>query len=501
MAEPYAPVRAKQFPRVAQLETAEERYWSKLKFPTVHKDSSAAVTCIDFSPTAPYNYAVTAGQKITIYDSQTHQPKKNLTRFKATATSGRYRHDGKLIVAGDHSGLIQVIDVNGKATLRRFEEHKKAVHAVSFASQQDNRVVSGGDDATVRLWDVSMETAITTFTGHDDYVRACRPCPSSNLIVSGSYDHSAKVWDPNSPQAVFEVNHGSPIEAVAVFHNGTAFATAGENVIKIWDLVAGGKLLNTVSNHQKTITDLQFDQSGRHLFSAGLDRLLKVYSVNTWQVLHSYKYANPLLCLAVAHGDQHLAAGMTTGLADVRSRANADIKSRPAPVQRARRPGKPGTYRFLIRGQNTKPSAKDVLVAAPKRKKLRKHDQLLKKFRYGQALDAVLDGAHRHAMVASVLQELVERDGLRTALSGRDDVTLQPILRFCLKTLGQPRYTKLIVMVTELLLDIYSGSLGLSPVVDELFQRLAGRLNEEVLLQKEMCGLLGNLELLLSAAA
>ena len=93
-------------------------------------------------------------------------------------------------------------------------------------------------------------------------------------------------------------------------------------------------------------------------------------------------------------------------------------------------------------------------------------------------------------MVASLLQELVERDGLRTALSGRDDVTLQPILAFSLRNIAQPRYTRLLTMVTEVLLDVYSASLGLSPVVDDMFARLANKVKQEVMLQKDMCTLL-----------
>lgn len=48
-------------------------------------------------------------------------------------------------------------------------------------------------------------------------------------------------------------NHEGPIESVAFFRSGTALVTAGENYVKVWDIVAG-KLLSTISNHQKTIT-------------------------------------------------------------------------------------------------------------------------------------------------------------------------------------------------------------------------------------------------------
>lgn len=43
-------------------------------------------------------------------------------------------------------------------------------------------------------------------------------------------------------------------------------------MIKVWDILAGGRLLAGFSNHQKTITSLCFDGSYGRLLSAGLDR-------------------------------------------------------------------------------------------------------------------------------------------------------------------------------------------------------------------------------------
>lgn len=51
----------------------------------------------------------------------------------------------------------------------------------------------------------------------------------------------------------------------------------GSNVVKVWDVLAGGRLLASFSNHQKTITSLCFDGSYRRLLSAGLDRHVMSY--------------------------------------------------------------------------------------------------------------------------------------------------------------------------------------------------------------------------------
>ena len=52
--------------------------------------------------------------------------------------------------------------------------------------------------------------------------------------------------------------------------------TAGGNEIKVWDVLGGGKLLHTFSNHQKNVTGLAFDGTGSRLLSCGLDGHVKV---------------------------------------------------------------------------------------------------------------------------------------------------------------------------------------------------------------------------------
>lgn len=84
----------------------------------------ASVTSINFSPVSPYDFAVTSSTRVQVYSSKTHQPKKTISRFKDIAYSGSFRQDGKLIVAGDATGLIQMFDVGYRAILRSFKGHE-----------------------------------------------------------------------------------------------------------------------------------------------------------------------------------------------------------------------------------------------------------------------------------------------------------------------------------------------------------------------------------------
>lgn len=96
---------------------------------------------------------------------------------------------------------------------------------------------------------------------------------SSDLVVSGSYDHKLIVWDLRTGSTVCECDHGHPVETLLMFPSGGTGVTAGGNVVRVWDLLrGGGRTLVSFSNHQKTVTALTFDGSCGRLLSAGLDR-------------------------------------------------------------------------------------------------------------------------------------------------------------------------------------------------------------------------------------
>jgi U3 small nucleolar RNA-associated protein 15 len=44
----------------------------------------------------------------------------------------------------------------------------------------------------------------------------------------------------------------------------------------------------------------------------------------------------------------------------------------------------------------------------------------------------------------ALIQELIHRDGLRSALSGRDDVLLEPVLRLLLKHVTDSRFGEMV---------------------------------------------------------
>lgn len=89
-----------------------------------------------------------------------------------------------------------MFDASSRGLLRQMKGHRRPVHVVEFAASKMH-LLSGSDDATLRLWDVGSGLQVTRMLGHKDYVRAaCANPVSADVWASGGWVIFANAaWD------------------------------------------------------------------------------------------------------------------------------------------------------------------------------------------------------------------------------------------------------------------------------------------------------------------
>ena len=142
-----------------------------------------------------------------LYDSMTDKVQRAYSRFTDDAYSGRFRKDGKLIVAGSKDGYVKVFDMKTKAVLRQLKKHTAPVRTTVWSSD-GLHIISGSDDRKVKLWDLATEDVIwDSKSQHTDYVRCVETnSANSDVFMSGSYDHSVKIWDKRQEGAALSMD-------------------------------------------------------------------------------------------------------------------------------------------------------------------------------------------------------------------------------------------------------------------------------------------------------
>ncbi|XP_031473970.1 protein SLOW WALKER 1 [Nymphaea colorata] len=499
----------------------ESNYWRSFKTRqlTLPRLSSSAVSFVHFSPAPPHDFVLTSSASLTLFSSSTLRPISSITDFPDVAFSGAFRFDGKLVAAGCQSGVVQVFDATSRLALRRLEGHARPVRFVRYplpSSGDKLHLLSAGDDALVKWWDVSTGTEVLTFTGHRDYVRSGSPSPTSaHLWATGSYDHTVRVWDIRRPESsVLSVNHGAPVEAVLFLPSGGWMATAGANSVKIWDVISGGKMIHSMENHNKTVTALSLGKfSGQdgvestRIFSVSLDGYLKVFDYSNFKVTHTSRFPFPLLSVDSSPSSLVRAIGTANGVAFVSKRKNmteADGDSAPSGaeglLEEKKRTSKARGFRYFERGQNEKPSGGDFMVQRPEKVKLAEHDRLLKKFRHKEALVSVLR-TNDPMMVVAVMEELVARNKLIKCLTNlNSEEELGLLLGFLHRFTTMPRYARFLMAVARKILTQRANDIGSSPALRKHLAGLKATVAEEIKIQNSLMEIQGMISPLLSIA-
>ena len=103
--------------------------------------------------------------------------------------------DGKRVVTGSDDHTARVWDLSGATPAAIvLEGHRGRVRSVAITSD-GKRVVTGSDDSTARVWDLSGATPIsTTLEGHRGEVLSVAITPDGKQVLTGSSDGTARVW-------------------------------------------------------------------------------------------------------------------------------------------------------------------------------------------------------------------------------------------------------------------------------------------------------------------
>ncbi|XP_033828972.1 U3 small nucleolar RNA-associated protein 15 homolog [Periophthalmus magnuspinnatus] len=487
----FKPTKIPVYPKLGEKVTQETLYWKDYKAPIQIKEFGA-ITNLDFSPVAPHNFAVTAFTRIHIYGPFSQEPVKTFTKFKDNAYCGRFRSDGQLLVAGCEDTQVRLFDVCGKVALRMFKGHTKAVHVTDFTSDR-YQIFTGSDDYTCRLWDIPNSTELLSYQEHTDYIRCGITSKlNSNLFITGSYDHTLKVFDTRTDKSVLSMDHGQPVESLLLYPSEGLLVSAGGRYVKVWDLLKAGEPLVSLKNHHKTVTCLCLSSNGQRLLSGSLDRHVKVYNTTTYKVVHNFDYAASILSLGLAPNDESIVVGMTNGILSIKHRKGSE-DSKEGVVQQRRRP----SYRVFVKGKNYVPKQDDYLIGKPVKEHLAKYDRQLKKFNVSKALDTALETytrTRKPEITVAVIKELDRRGKLKNALAGRDEQGLSRLLSFLIGHVVNQRFAPVLITAADMILDIYRSTIGQSPVIDRQLLRLQDLIEREIDYEQDLLEVLGMLD-------
>ncbi|CDK24887.1 unnamed protein product [Kuraishia capsulata CBS 1993] len=230
--------------------------------------------------------------------------------------------------------------------------HERSLTQVKF-NREGDLLLSVAKDRVASVWYSSNGERLGTFIGHIGTIWSIDIDPESELVVTGSADFSAKLWNARTGECVHTWSLPSPVRRVEFNATGEKFLMVTDQVMKQlgsievypvnrsgpqaeepmltittregfakatvagWSygglyIIAGhadgtiskydaktGEFLASTKPHTETVSDLQFSPDGTYFITSSRDKTAHILDVDGLQMLKTYETDAPMNSAAI----------------------------------------------------------------------------------------------------------------------------------------------------------------------------------------------------------
>ncbi len=241
--------------------------------------------------------------------------------------------DGKSLITGGDDKTVRVWDVTTGRQVRAFQGHSTRVLAVTIRSD-GRQIASAGEDGAIRLWDLSPGDDHRILTGATGPIWAVAVSPDGKRAAAAGADRTIRVYDPNT--GVLEASltgHKAAITSLAFFPDSNRLVSAGgDRIIRIWD-VAARKVVKELSGHESAVLTVAVNPDGKQIVSGAADRTARGWEPDSGKTVWTWTGRTVVTAVAVRGRSNQVAIGMADGtlvMLDVSSGTPRELSSLPA---------------------------------------------------------------------------------------------------------------------------------------------------------------------------
>ncbi|KAJ5464936.1 E3 ubiquitin ligase complex SCF subunit sconB [Penicillium daleae] len=139
--------------------------------------------------------------------------------------------EDNILMTGSYDATVKIWDMETGEELRELRGHTAGVRCLQF---DDTKLITGSLDRTIRVWNWRTGECLSTYNGHSEAVIALHF--DATLLASASVDRTVKIWNFKD-KSTFVLPHPEGVNAVKIdTPSRTVLTACDDGAARLWDL-------------------------------------------------------------------------------------------------------------------------------------------------------------------------------------------------------------------------------------------------------------------------
>ena len=249
-----------------------------------------------FSPDGNRVLTASGDSTARVWDIATGEERFVFSRLCYLYPAAAFSLDGSCVL-GFHGGRsvgIRLWDSKTGKQVCRIQGSQRPMGSAEF-SPNGQLIVTASYDGTARTWDAKTGRQVRVFTGHTKYVNHAAFTADGERIVTGSSDGTVRIWDPNTGNEIRRFTNPGRVWRVVLNNDGKRFFTKWhgdmedpwKRGVSLWDAESGRELVRLPRNGLKVVAG--FSPKGDKFVVVDRGKQITLWSAKTGTMLKKYE--------------------------------------------------------------------------------------------------------------------------------------------------------------------------------------------------------------------
>jgi WD40 repeat protein/serine/threonine protein kinase len=259
---------------------------------------SGSITALRFTPNGKRLVTASGDHSCAQWDLATGmEDRQRVLKHAEYVSSLDVSPDGTRALTSCDDGSVRLWQLADATQLAAVKSPGRPFNSVSFSPDGSMAILTSSEDKRVSMWDLSVQSAIrnpqsaiateTTLRPFLDFNQLGGEVWSAMFAPDGRHvltigGNDAQLWNLESRKPVIRYSPHGAVASAAVSSDGKLIATGSwDHSAKIWDAKTGHAIRKLDGGHTGYINSVEFSADGRELLTASDDGTALIWSVKS----------------------------------------------------------------------------------------------------------------------------------------------------------------------------------------------------------------------------